>query len=449
MYISSMFMWRCSPMPDFGGMTPVWTKRMFVSKTSAPSNSMYLIDPAPPWTASTVSNLSGSVRQRGGASVRTLHSSCAFAAAEKSTSAQTTVAMPMKYRGLSMNCSYRVRLFPHCHSIAHGGMRSQGYYHGDPRFFSSHVTRAATAFIGIKPSPSVSLSYASRGRGSEPRQACIRPSPFSRRGNQRVRFSLLRDAHSPHRRTYRNLGREAIPAKQRLTVADKPHRFHCTFRPDAAVMHTRRISIISSSDSRERTFMDTMTGNTDRRGFFATLAMPGLVFSGIAGMSPGAADAQESRRVKRWDVIVVGGGPGGVPAAVAAARNGARVLLVESYGFLGGMATAGLVLPYMKYSAGGVIIVRGLFEGFLDLMEAHGATKRMRFTDEELIRLNTFTTDLEERAHFDDEHMKRLIDRFVLDAGVDLLLHARAVGVLKRDGRIEAVRVFHKGGIED
>ncbi len=178
--------------------------------------------------------------------------------------------------------------------------------------------------------------------------------------------------------------------------------------------------------------------------------MSGLTFSGIAGMSGGHEGAASgTQRVRHWDVIVAGGGPGGVPAAVAAARNGARVLLIEGYGFLGGMATAGLVLPYMKYSAGGTIIVRGLFGEFLDLMEENGATKRMSFTDEELIRLNTFTTDLEERAHFDDELMKCLLDRFVLDAGVDLLLHARVVGVLGRSGGIEAVRVFHKGGIED
>ncbi|GAG08127.1 unnamed protein product, partial [marine sediment metagenome] len=157
----------------------------------------------------------------------------------------------------------------------------------------------------------------------------------------------------------------------------------------------------------------------------------------------------KSTKIKHWDVIVSGGGPGGVPAAVAAARNGARVLLVEAYGFLGGMATTALVLPYMKYSAGKNLIVRGLFEEFLDLLEQNGAIKRMRHTDEELIRLNTFTTDLEDRAHFDDEPMKWLLDRFVLDSGVDLLLHTKAVGVIMKNGAIKAVRVFHKGGVED
>ncbi len=183
-----------------------------------------------------------------------------------------------------------------------------------------------------------------------------------------------------------------------------------------------------------------------RRRFMKKLPLSGLVFSGIGGLAGEASGAVEA---KHWDVIVVGGGPGGVPAAVASARNGARTLLIESYGFLGGMATTALVLPYMKYSAGGEIIVRGLFEEFLDLMEQHGAVKRFLPSEETMIRLNTFPTDLEDRAHFDDEPMKHLLDRFVLDAGAELLLHTRAVGVLREGGSIRTVRVFHKGGVED
>ncbi len=190
-----------------------------------------------------------------------------------------------------------------------------------------------------------------------------------------------------------------------------------------------------------------MQKESDRRFFFKTLALSGLAFSGIPGFA--VAQGTGKAKVKHWDVIVLGGGPGGVPAAVAAARNGARVLLVERYGFLGGMATAALVLPYMKYSAGGKFIIRGLFEEFLDRMEEHGAIKKMYPTREELIRLNTFTTDLEDRAHFDDEPMKHILDRFVLDSGAELLLHASAVGVLKEGADIRAVKVFHKGGIED
>src|SRR4051794_25627917 len=55
------------------------------------------------------------------------------------------------------------------------------------------------------------------------------------------------------------------------------------------------------------------------------------------------------RATERYDVVVVGGGAGGVAAAVGAARVGARALLVERYGFLGGAATNALVLSYCGF----------------------------------------------------------------------------------------------------
>lgn len=53
----------------------------------------------------------------------------------------------------------------------------------------------------------------------------------------------------------------------------------------------------------------------------------------------------------KYDVIVAGGGTGGVPAAIAAARSGASVLLVEKNGFLGGLSTGGLIAPWPYWLA--------------------------------------------------------------------------------------------------
>ena len=66
----------------------------------------------------------------------------------------------------------------------------------------------------------------------------------------------------------------------------------------------------------------------------------------------------------RPEVLVVGGGPSGLCAALAAAREGADTMLIEQYGFCGGMATAGLVAPFMTCydSSGGDLLIRGLFE---------------------------------------------------------------------------------------
>lgn len=72
------------------------------------------------------------------------------------------------------------------------------------------------------------------------------------------------------------------------------------------------------------------------------------------------------------DVIVVGGGPGGIGAAVAAARQGARTLLCEQYGFLGGMASAGLVNPFMPNGKDGRRFDSGIHEEWVNLMKEMG-----------------------------------------------------------------------------
>ena len=58
--------------------------------------------------------------------------------------------------------------------------------------------------------------------------------------------------------------------------------------------------------------------------------------------------AREIPVVAEADVVVLGGGPAGVAAAVSAARNGAKVILLERYTFLGGLWTGGLVLPMLS-----------------------------------------------------------------------------------------------------
>jgi len=56
--------------------------------------------------------------------------------------------------------------------------------------------------------------------------------------------------------------------------------------------------------------------------------------------------ARETEVVAETEVLVLGGGPAGIAAATAAARTGARTLLLEKYGFLGGMGTAAMVTNF-------------------------------------------------------------------------------------------------------
>ncbi len=129
----------------------------------------------------------------------------------------------------------------------------------------------------------------------------------------------------------------------------------------------------------------------------------------------------------KFDVAIAGGGTGGVPAAVAAARSGARTVLLERYGFLGGMATAGLVNPYMGWHAGEKALTAGIFAEIIDGLRSMGG--------------------LHENGHtFDEEILKLVLDRLVCEAGVTVLFHSTFVGCRCSEGIIESASFVSKGG---
>jgi len=84
--------------------------------------------------------------------------------------------------------------------------------------------------------------------------------------------------------------------------------------------------------------------------------------------------SRETPIIAEADVVVCGGGPGGVPAAIAAARHGAKTVLIERYGFMGGLATAGLVAPILGHTASKshTPIVEGILRELAERMNAIG-----------------------------------------------------------------------------
>ena len=94
----------------------------------------------------------------------------------------------------------------------------------------------------------------------------------------------------------------------------------------------------------------------------------------IAGTKTITEPAREIKVCREADVIVVGGGPGGIGAAVSAARNGADTVLIERYGHLGGMATGGLVtiIPNLT-DINGKQQIAGICQEWIDRLDVKGA----------------------------------------------------------------------------
>jgi len=141
-----------------------------------------------------------------------------------------------------------------------------------------------------------------------------------------------------------------------------------------------------------------------------------------------------------FDVVVLGGGPAGIAAAAMAARVGAQVLLVERYGFLGGMGTAAGVTNFCGLHANVHGTIRQVVHGIADDL-----LKRMRALDG-LNEPHLIFGKIHAQA-YDMSAFKCAADALLVDAGVDLLFHALAAGVARADdGRIETLFVETKSG---
>jgi glycine/D-amino acid oxidase-like deaminating enzyme len=165
--------------------------------------------------------------------------------------------------------------------------------------------------------------------------------------------------------------------------------------------------------------------------------------------------------VAHSDLVVVGGGPAGIAAAVSAARNGLSVTLLERYPYLGGLASGGMVLVLDDMCNGAEITVRGLCGEMIERMETIGLCiappEEDRRSDANLwrkwSRWGVFDFHSHQKpqpicyaAAFDPDGFKRVSNKMIAEAGVNLRLHSWFSRAIVEDGRITGVVCDTKAG---
>ncbi|MFN0160552.1 MAG: FAD-dependent oxidoreductase [Burkholderiales bacterium] len=138
-------------------------------------------------------------------------------------------------------------------------------------------------------------------------------------------------------------------------------------------------------------------------------------------------------------VLVAGGGIGGCVAALAAARSGARTVLIERLAFLGGSATAAAVGQFVGWeTASGRRVVAGIAEEIVEALVARGASPgHAHFVMSTGHRMD--------RVSYDPEVLKGVLDDLLAAAGVEVLFHAQFISLTRVDTRITHCSVVARG----
>lgn len=187
--------------------------------------------------------------------------------------------------------------------------------------------------------------------------------------------------------------------------------------------------------------------------------VPGRGRSGTAPAAARATLTEPARTVPvhaQCDVLVVGGGPAGIAAAVASARLGARTLLLERYNHLGGLSTGGLVIWIDRMSDwSGRPVIRGFAEEYLDRLpkDAIAGPPREAWGSRDSAtaawwgqRTAAFHGIVTHSPTCDPEAMKLAAQAMVLESGAEILFHAWGAMPVLRDGAVRGVLFECKAG---
>lgn len=171
-----------------------------------------------------------------------------------------------------------------------------------------------------------------------------------------------------------------------------------------------------------RTFLE-----MSARGAGASL-IPSITFGNNQGLERNNSfNIKEPSRtvpiIGEYDVIVCGGGPAGIAAAISAARAGAKTCLIELYGCLGGVWTTGLLSNIIDYSN-----KTGVMREIM---------KRLSYTDAQF-----------SPGNYDAEAMKLILEQFCMEVGVEIRLYTRVVAAVRDGKRLETVITESNSGRE-
>lgn len=134
----------------------------------------------------------------------------------------------------------------------------------------------------------------------------------------------------------------------------------------------------------------------------------------------------------QFDVAVVGGGVAGVVAALAAQRNGVKTVLIERYGFLGGMATAAMVAPMVTFhSRRGEQVITGIPQEIVDALTAMGGS--VGHVRDTIGVAGSVTPN-------DPETLKYLLHDLIQKAGVKVILHTLATDLIFQESGLPGIR---------
>lgn len=139
----------------------------------------------------------------------------------------------------------------------------------------------------------------------------------------------------------------------------------------------------------------------------------------------------------KYDVVVIGGGPAGAVAAIASARNGARTILIEQNGYLGGMLTMAGTGPQMSFHTGKKQVVFGIPDEIVQRLKAAGYSTGHQ--EDAVGFCGTITP-------FDVEGMKLILETMAQEAGVTLLYHTVFTDCRMEQGKVKSVQLYSKNG---